>query len=158
MQRPRRTLLLALGLYALVTAVCALTTAPERLSGHTPFNHYALLADAWLHRRLDLGGPPPAYTQFNDFARFQGRYYVSFPPFPAVLLAPIVALFGGADRTPDGLFFLFFTGLGPALLFLVLDKLSLTGRSGRSEHENAALALLFALGTVYWFTAVQGTV
>ncbi len=49
--------------------------------------------------------------------------------------------------------------MGPgAVLFLALDKLSRTGRSRRSERENAALALLFAFGTVYWFTAVQGTV
>jgi hypothetical protein len=158
MQRPRRHLLVAFGLYALVTVVCALTTAPERLAAHTPFNHFALLADAWLHGRLDLGGPPPAYTQNNDFAVFQGRTYVSFPPFPAVLIAPLVALSGGADRTRDGVFFLLFTGVGPAVLFLALDKLSRTGRSPRKERENAALAVLFALGTVYWFTAVQGTV
>src|SRR5271154_1748984 len=109
MQRPRRTLLLAFALYALVTAVFALTTAPERLAAHTPYNHFALLADAWLHGRLDLGGPPPPYTGNNDFAVFQGRTYVSFPPFPAVLIAPLVALSGGADRTRDGVFFLLFT-------------------------------------------------
>ncbi len=158
LQRPRRPLLVALGIYALVTVVCALTTAPERLSAHTPYNHFALLADGWLHGRLDLGGPPPDYTGHNDFASFQGRTYVSFPPFPAVLIAPFVAISGGADKTRDGLFFLLFTGVGPAVLFLALDKLSRTGRSGRSQGENVALALLFAFGTVYWFTAVQGTV
>src|SRR5690349_18464154 len=84
----RRPHLVALGIYALVTVVFLLTTAPERLAGHTPWNHFALLADAWLKGRLDLGGPPPAYTQNNDFAVFQGRTYVTFPPFPAVLIAP----------------------------------------------------------------------
>ena len=45
--------------------------APRQLwTEHTKFNHYALLADAWLHHRLDLGHPPPAYTQNNDFAEF----------------------------------------------------------------------------------------
>jgi len=158
MQRTRRTLLLALGIYAVVTAVFAVTSPPGNFSAHTPFNHFALLADAWLHHRLHLGGPPPGYTQNNDFAVFQGQYYVSFPPFPAALIAPLVALCGGADATRDGLFFLALAGIGPAVLFLALDKLSRTGRSARSEHENAALALLFAFGTVYWFTAVQGTV
>jgi hypothetical protein len=33
-----------------------------------------------------------------------------------------------------------------------------TGRSERSEAENLQLALLFAFGTVYFFTAIQGTV
>lgn len=158
MQRSRRTLLLAAGIYALVTVVLALTTAPERLAAHTPFNHFALMADAWLHGRLDLGGPPPGYTQNNDFALSDGRWYVSFPPFPAVLIAPFVALSGGAEHTRDGLFFLLLAGVGPAVLFLALDKLARTGRSARSAAENVALSLLFAFGTVYWFTAVQGTV
>src|SRR5512140_708942 len=154
----RRNLSLAIGIYALVTVACALTTAPDRLAAHTPYNHFALLADAWLHGRLDLGGPPPAYTGMNDFAVFQERYFVSFPPFPAVLIAPLVWISGGADHTRDGLFFLFFTGIAPAVLFLALDKFARTGRSRRTERENIALALLFAFGTVYWFTAVQGTV
>ncbi len=158
MQRSRRTLLLALGIYALVTVVFAVTSPPGIFSAHTPFNHFALLADGWLHHRLHLGGPPPGYTQNNDFAVFQGQFYVSFPPFPAVLIAPFVALSGGADTTRDGLFFLGLAGVGPAVLFLALDKLSRTGRSLRREGENVALALLFAFGTVYWFTAVQGTV
>jgi hypothetical protein len=145
-------------LYAAVTALCLLTTAPERLSQHTPYNHFALLADAWVHGRLDLGGRPPAYTQNNDFATFQERTYVSFPPFPAALIAPYVKLAGSAEATRDGLFFALFTGVGPAFLFLALDKLSRTGRSRRTPFENAALAALFAAGTVYWFSAVQGTV
>ena len=52
---PRSPLLIALAIYALTTALFFVTTAPERLHGHTPFNHFALLADAWLHGRLDLG-------------------------------------------------------------------------------------------------------
>jgi hypothetical protein len=159
MNGPRkRRALLALLVYAIVTAVCALTTAPERLNAHTPFNHFALLADAWLQGRLDLGGPPPDYTGHNDFAVFQGRTYVSFPPFPAVLIAPLVAVAGSPHAVRDGRFFLAFTGVGPAVLFLALEKLSRGGRSRRTEAENLALALLFAFGTVYWFSAVQGTV
>ncbi|MFT3764463.1 MAG: hypothetical protein QM820_02935 [Minicystis sp.] len=158
MPRSRRTIHLALGIYAAVTLVCLLTTAPERLAAHTPFNHFALLADSWVHGRLDLGRPPPAYTGNNDFASYGDRWFVSFPPFPAVLIAPFVKLAGSAEATRDGLFFGLLTGVGPAVLFLALDKLSRTGRSRRSTPENAALALLFAFGTVYWFSAVQGTV
>ncbi len=158
MERTRRPLLVAIGIYALATLAFALTSPASTFTGHTPYNHYALLADGWLHGRLDLGGPPPAYTGNNDFALFEGRHYVSFPPFPAVLIAPLVWLNGSPERTRDGLFFLGFTGVAPAVLFLALEKLSRTGRSRRSTAENAALALLFALGTVYWFTAVQGTV
>jgi hypothetical protein len=158
MQRSRRSLLVAIGVYAFTTLAFALTSPASTFTEHTPYNHYALLADAWLHGRLDLGGPPPAYTGNNDFAFFEGRHYVSFPPFPAVLIAPLVAVSGGASTTRDGLFFLALAGIGPAVLFLALEKLVRAGRSRRTEGENVTLALLFALGTVYWFTAVQGTV
>lgn len=153
-----RSLAIALAIYTAVTAVFWITTAPDRLAYHTPYNHFALLADAWIHGRLDLGGPPPAYTGNNDFAVFQGRYFVSFPPFPAVLLLPLVKLAGSPDRVRDGQFFLWFAGIAPAVLFLALEKLRRAGRSHRSELQHAALALLFAFGSVYWFSAVQGTV
>lgn len=158
MDPARRRLLVPLALYLLVTLVFFLTTAPERLAAHTPFNHFALLAEAWLHGCLDLGGPPPAYTGNNDFAIFEDRTYISFPPFPALLIAPLVKLAGSAEKVRDGRFFLWFAGLGPALLHLSLDKLSRARRSRLGEGENIALALLFAFGTVFWFSSVQGTV
>src|SRR4051794_36923220 len=84
----QRRIVLALGVY-LVCTVVYFVCAPRQLwTEHTQFNHFALLADAWLHGHLDLGHAPPAYTQNNDFAEFQGRYYVSFPPFPALILLP----------------------------------------------------------------------
>jgi len=153
-----RRWLVAAAIYTLVTVVCLATTARERLTTHTPYNHFALLAESWLHGHLDLGGPPPAYTGNNDFAVWQGKHYVSFPPFPAVLLLPAVALAGSAERVHDGQIFASLTGLAPSLLYLALDALSRAGRTGRSERENVLLSLLFAFGTVYWFSAVQGTV
>lgn len=154
----RRRRRIAIAIYVIVSLACFLTVAPERLRSHTPANHFALLAEAWLHGRLDLGGPPPAYTGNNDFALFEGKHYVSFPPFPAILLVPFVKLTGSAERLKDGQVFLWFAGLAPAFLFLALEKLRASRRSERSERENAALAVIFALGTVYWFSAIQGTV
>src|SRR5215510_6724898 len=87
-----RRWLVAIAIYAVVTAVLWATTARERLVMHTPQNHFALLADAWLHGRLDLGGPPPAYTGNNDFAEYHGKWFVTFPPFPALPLLPLVKI------------------------------------------------------------------
>jgi hypothetical protein len=154
----RRRLLLAACIYLALTAVFFATVSTDRLVGHTPYNHYALMADGWLHGRLDLGGPPPAYTHNNDFAHYRGKVYVSFPPLPAVLLVPVVALAGSVERVRDGQFFLWLAGIGPAVLFLAFEKLRRTGRSHRGQATNVALSVAFALGTVYWFTAVQGTV
>ncbi len=140
-----------------------LVAARQTVTEHTPFNHYALLADAWLHGRQDLANGPPGYAQGNDFAQFDGKTYITFPPFPALLMLPLVALSGSAENFRDGQFILELAGLAPAFLFLVLEKLRRPSRGGevrsdRSEKFNAGLALLFAFGTVYFFTAEQGTV
>ena len=73
---------LAAAIYFVCMGVFLLCAAPETLAAHTPYNHFALQAEAWLNGRLDLGGPPPAYAGMNDFARYDGRWYVPFPPFP----------------------------------------------------------------------------
>jgi hypothetical protein len=153
-----RRLAWALALYISVTLVLLGSTAATVLREHTPYNHFALLADAWLHGRLDLGGPPPDYAGRNDFALFQGRWFVVFPAFPAVILLPWVALAGSPDALAEGRVFLLLAGLAPAVLFLVLDKLSRSGESKRTEVENLVLSALFCFGSVYFFSSVQGTV
>jgi hypothetical protein len=152
-----RRIVIGLAIYVACLIVYALV-ARDRLATHTPYNHYALLADAWLHGRQDLLGGPPAYAGGNDFALFEGKWFVSFPPFPAVLMMPLVWAAGSPENFRDGQFVVWLAGIGPAVTFLVLEKLRRTGRSARTEVENVQLALLFAFGTVYFFCAVQGTV
>jgi hypothetical protein len=154
----KRRVLLAAAIYVVCAIVFASVAGPQRLTEHTPFNHYAHLADAWLHGRQDLRNGEPRYAGGNDFAHFEGKVYISFPPFPAVLMLPLVALAGAPENFSDGQFVIWLGGIGPAVLFLALEKLRRSERSPRSELENVALALLFAFGSVYFFTAVQGTV
>ncbi len=156
--RVTRTTRVAWAIAIVSVVLFAVVAGSERLSQHTSFNHYALLADAWLHGRQDLANGPPAYTMNNDFAQYGGKTFISFPPFPAAVMLPFVAIAGGPERFCDGLFIVCVAGLGPMLLFLVLEKLRATGKSLRSERDNIVLALLFAFGTSYFFTAVDGTV
>lgn len=146
-------------LVALVLLFAYLAVMPsERLSSHSPYNHFALQARAWLDGRLDLGGPPPRYTGFDDFAVFDDRYFVSFPPVPSLLLLPFVAVAGAPERVLDPLLFACVAPLGPAFFFLMLEALREAGRLRRTRRENLGLSLLLGLGTVYWFSAVQGSV
>ena len=154
----RRRWLLAIAVYAVTVGVYALFAGKQRLTQHTPFNHFTHLADAWLHGRQDIVRGGPSYAGGNDFAEFNGKTYISFPPLPALLMLPFVALAGSPERFQDGQFIVWIAGLGPAFLFLVLEKLRRTGRSLRTEAENLVFTALFAFGTVYFFTAVQGTV
>ncbi|MFO0742691.1 MAG: glycosyltransferase 87 family protein [Labilithrix sp.] len=152
-----RRIIIGLGIYVACCVVFAIM-AGDRMLVHTPYNHFALQADAWLHGRHDLGGSPPSYAGMNDFALFRDKWFISFPPFPAMLMVPFVWLSGSPENFRDGQLVVWFAGIGPAVLFLVFEKLRRTGRSVRSEIDNIRLALLFAFGTVYFFSAVQGTV
>ncbi len=156
--RRKRRLLVAAGLYVLSVIVFAAIAGPERMGTHTAFNHYAHLADAWVHGKHDIIRGGPGYAGGNDFADYQGKTYISFPPMPAVLMVPLVWIAGSPENFRDGQFIVWLAGLGPAVLFLVLEKLRRTARSERSEWENFALSVAFAFGSVYFFTAVQGTV
>src|SRR5690606_24520437 len=85
-------------------------------------------------------------------------HFVAFPPFPAVLLLPWVALAGSAEAVRDGQIFLWLAGVAPATLFLALQALARAGHGARSRRANLVLSLCFAFGSVYFFTAEQGTV
>lgn len=156
-ERRRRLLVLA-ALYLGLLLIYALVAGKARLTEHTPFNHFALLAEGWLDGRLDLGRSPPAYAQGNDFAQYKGKWYVTFPAFPGLLLLPLVAVAGSAERVRDAQFFVWLAPLAPVLLFMVLEKLRALGLSARTTWQSLLLSLSFALGSVYFFTAVQGTV
>jgi hypothetical protein len=149
-------------------------TSADRLAQPTVNNHYVWLADAWLHGRLDLGPDAPGANDWACFDTLQrgpcpaGRYafrgedgeryrwHVAFPPLPAVLILPVVAVFGLG--TLDALFWAIFAGLGPALMFLALRFLRESGKSARSVRDDLLVTALFGVGSVYYFVSVQGTV
>lgn len=84
------------------------------------------------------------------------RYYVSFPPFPAILILPVVALVHYDFN--DVIFTIFLAALNLVLIFLALQSLSRRGLSKRTAGENAMLAILFGFGTVHYFSGVRGEV
>ena len=166
-----RRLAWPLAIWAISAAVYVAVAGP-RTSGPTADNHFVHLADSFLHGELGVLGNRPPGT--NDWAcydretqdicppsafsrpRDSQRWYVSFPPFPAIVILPAVAIFG--PGLSDALFWALFAGLAPALLFAVLRRLRESGRSGRSLRDDLLLTTLFAFGSVLFFTAVQGAV
>jgi hypothetical protein len=140
-----------------VFVVCSLAYVlmlGNRSAGPTQNNHFVHLADSFLAGQLSvIGNRPPGD---NDWALYNGTWYVTFPPFPALVILPAVAIWGTATR--DALFWAICAGLAPSFLFVLLRRLSERGDSARSTRENLLLTGLFAFGTVYFFVAVQGTV
>lgn len=82
--------------------------------------------------------------------------YVSFPPFPAVLMLPFVAIWHLAFN--DVLFTALWAALNPVLLFLLLQHLVRRGLSRRSATDNLWLTVMFGVGSVYYFCSVVGEV
>ncbi|MFT5357853.1 MAG: hypothetical protein ACI9KE_005090 [Polyangiales bacterium] len=159
----------------LIWMVCAIVYVAflgGRIFETSPDNHYAHLANSWLEGRLDHGANPPGTNDwacfdtelkdlcpnnrfsFSDHERY--RWYVSFPPFPAAVIAPAVAVLG-VDM-PDRFYWALIAALGPAFLWLLFRRLRETRRSSRTWREDLALTLLFAFGSVFFYVAVQGTV
>ncbi|QED29099.1 DUF2029 domain-containing protein [Microvenator marinus] len=101
-------------------------------------------------RRVELGP-----KELRGAERTQ-RYFVSFPPAPAVLMMPAVALFGWEMN--DVLWTIFFAALNVALIYVLLRRLSQGGRSGRSRSDDLWLTLLFGFGTAHFWCSVLGQV
>ena len=109
-----------------------------------PYRSYALQACAWLNGRLDLGKDYP----WLELAIYEGKYYVSFPPFPSLVLLPFAAVWG--TNTPDHWISLGFSIIG--IIYAIRLYRAITG-----TYEMAEQYVLFLfLGNGYLFIALQG--
>ena len=141
----------------LVFVVCSaayVATLGTRIRGPSDNTHFVSLADSYLHGQLSVVGDKPPGD--NDWAQYKGHWYVAFPPVPALVILPAVAIWKIAVW--DRLYWAIFAGLGPALLYVLLRRLRERYGSGRSAREDLSLCALFAFGSAYYYTAVQGTV
>lgn len=136
----RGLLVLTLGLAAVLCAGLALRVLGE--TGET--NAYALMAEAFLSGRLDVSGCFDV-----DCAIFDGRTYIIFPPAPAVIAAPFVALFGVS--------FAGFVLLATALSGVAIALWWRIFRAMKVERETAVwLLLAMAFGTPLYFVTIRG--
>ena len=126
------TLLILTGMRSLLT--------PPWLNSTYPYHNY--LADAFLHGQLYLRQVPPITL---DLSLYQGRYYLYWGPFPALLAMPWVALFG--VQASDILQSLVAGALNVAIFSLLLRKACALQWIDLSAPQRAALVLFFALGT-----------
>src|SRR3972149_2652940 len=100
-------------------------------SKHTYFDYQA---EAFLQGHTYLAKPPVTH----DLTSYQGRWYVPFPPLPAFLLLPWVAVSGVAGANAI-VFSALMGGLNTALAFLLLQALTRRGwtRLALIRHSRA---------------------
>ncbi len=111
------------------------------------YRHYVYMGSAFLRGRVDLQGLPPHY---HDIIHREGRVYTPFPPVPAVLLMPLVALQG--EEADQG-------RAGQALAALAAGVL-VAGlrRMGHPLGVRLFCAAALAFGSVLWpATAIGST-
>jgi hypothetical protein len=110
------------------------------------YKHHVYVADAWLHGRTWVQGYPPHY---HDWITVDGKVHSPFGPTPAILLVPFVWWWGTAFNM--NVFSMGVAGLNTALCWLLLRDV------GVGPRRAALGTLVFAFGTVNWYTAIIGT-
>lgn len=147
-EHPLWSALLAVAVYTLF----AVGDAPAvwRSSQYAYFNN---LADAFNHGQLYLRTLP---STTHDLSYWNGNYYLYWPPFPAVLLMPFVAIFG--VQFSDLLFTVAIGGLNVALVALLLRRATDRGIVTLDAVQRGLLVLFFAFGTVHLTLAPHGRV
>jgi hypothetical protein len=124
--------------------------------GRTDFyDHFVWQADAFLHGRAEIAYPvtegPHQNGYFQDVLPLPGTglAQIPFPPLPAILLLPFVAVFG--------------LGTNGAAVAAVLGALNVVlcwvTLLGVTPRRSAALlgTLFYGFGTVAWYAAMLGT-
>lgn len=147
----KKTALLLLVLFIVAFAVYFATG-----EGHaTWYDYYVRLADAFLHGRLYLTDNP---SWLNELIPSGVGYYVVYPPFPAVLMVPFVAIFGlSLNQT---LFGLFFAAATVPLAYLVAKSALAKLKPNTQINAKTCVwfAVLFGFGTIFWYLSSIGSV
>ncbi len=118
--------------------------------------HFIYQAKSFLEGKWNLDLPASMF----DIVRINGRNYIIYPPFPALLLLPFVAIFG--LNTSDILFTTVISALNLPLLYLLFEQVRANGFTRRTSRENLIIAVVLFFGSInvwlslagdMWFTA-----
>ena len=124
----------------------------------TWYNYYVRLADAFLHGRLYLLDNPSWLNELIPNPHGVG-WYVVYPPLPAFLMTPFVAIWGlNLNQT---LFGLFFAAGTVALAYLVAKSVSKKSADPSASAKDGAyvwFAVLFGFSTLFWYLSSIGSV
>jgi hypothetical protein len=123
---------------------------PWNLSNHPYFN---FLADAFIHGQVYLRSIP---LSVHDLSYFNGHYYLYWPPFPAILLIPFVALFG--LHVSDIFITMIIGGINVGLIAAILKTGNRESLFHLSISRRALLVIFFCFGTVQLTLAPFGSV
>lgn len=133
----------------LVPALCALVYCilirPDQA------NYFRELGGALLHGQLYLAHP----SQTHDLVFFGGKYYLYWPPVPALVFAPLVAIFG--PGVSDGFVSCVFGVTNVWLFMRICQQLSARFNLGLTTKELFWAGMFWGFGTVHFYMAKTGS-
>lgn len=115
--------------------------------------YFNFLADAFLHGQYFLRYIPETV---HDLSFFNGHYYLYWPPMPAIVLMPFIALFG--VQFSDVFFSVIVASLNIAVFARLLRSVDQAGIIPIRSQYRGMLILFFAFGTSYVTIAFLGQV
>jgi hypothetical protein len=128
----------------ITSAIYLFTSSRDRQE----LDYFVRLADAFLHGRITLLEAPSWLNELIPAG--PGEWFVTYPPFPAVLLVPVVAIFGTSihEQVVSSI-----VGAGAVgLAWQLFRVLALSTRA------RLLLTVAFGFGTVLWYVAEVGSV
>jgi len=110
------------------------------------YDYFVRLAEAFLNFRLNV-------IETNEFLGelipVDGKFYVMYPPMPALVLIPFVAIFGA--NVSQAFLSIIFGSINASIVFLLMRRLS------KDLELQIWMTLLFAFGTVHWYLSAFGS-
>jgi hypothetical protein len=140
-----------------VTAIVYTLGASLNIQEQSGAPHFVYLADAFNHGNLVLEARPPEWEE-NDWTEYEGEWSVSFPPAPAILMMPFVAISGKSFN--DVIFTLILGAFNAALFFELVPRVGnhLTEKIDVSKPTQIFITIGFAFGTIHWWLSSFGQV
>lgn len=125
--------------------------------GSTPYDYFVRLANSFLNFRLYLTEDP---SWLNELVPFNGKYYVIYPPMPAILSLPFV-LFQG-EKADQTLISILIGSLNSILVYSLTKKFLIFKFGEKAKKENIEkialwIVILLNLGTIHWHLATTGS-
>jgi hypothetical protein len=121
----------------------------------TPRNtvYFPQLAGAFLEGKTYLTDP----SSIRDLTSYQGEWYVAFPPLPALLMLPQIAM-QDVDAVNTVQLTIFLGALNAAMAYTILELLARNRLINLNHAGNLWLTVLFAFGSVHWYMSLVGKV
>lgn len=114
--------------------------------GESNYDYFGRLAHAMSEGKSYLSDNPP---WLNELVPIDGKYYVVYPPVPAMLMVPFVFIFGRSDF--QTLFSIILGAINVCLVYVMLSRLKF------SRMTALVITLFFGFGTNHWYLASVGS-